>query len=84
MLIVLALYISTFLFPHVIQAGKAGPKSKLSCNPLSSMFQEAQALRKMGFTGKGKVRTMTEKHFPQLKREVLEAERLVDPGARVT
>ena len=48
------------------------------------MFQEAQALRKMGFTGKGKVRTMKEKHFPQLKRAVLKAERLVDPGARVT
>lgn len=38
------------------------------------MFYEAQALRKMGFTGKVKVRNRKDQDFSQIKREVIKAE----------
>ena len=55
------------LFNHLKQA-VAGPESKLSYNPLSSMFQEAQAMRKMGFTGDDKMRTLKERISLSLKK----------------
>lgn len=45
------------------------------------MFQEAQAIRKMGFTGNDKMRTLKEKHFSQFKTDVMKTERVVDPEA---
>ena len=71
---------SVILFNHLKQE-VAEPKSKLSCNSLSFMFQEAQAIRKMGFTGSDKMRTRKEKHLSQFKKDVMRTERLVDPEA---